>query len=210
MSRIEVVISDFGGVLTTPLLDSFRAFQDSSGVSVESLGRAMVAIAERSGANPLFELETGRLTERAFLAEMGSELSALLGREVEMQGFGEAYFEHLDANDPMIDFMRELRGRGYRMALCTNNVREWEPRWRAMLPVDEIFDVIVDSGFVGARKPDPEIYEITLERLGAPGHACLFVDDIEVNCEAARSFGMQAVHFRDNTQAITEIEAALA
>ncbi len=45
----------------------------------------------------------------------------------------------------MIEYMRELRGRGYKLAICTNNVREWEHRWRAKLPVDEIFDVVVDS-----------------------------------------------------------------
>ena len=65
--------------------------------------------------------------------------------------------------------MRDLRDRGYVMGLLTNNVREWEPRWRAMLPVDEIFGVIVDSAFVGMRKPEPEIYELTVERLGGAG-----------------------------------------
>ena len=67
----------------------------------------------------------------------------------------------------MIDFMAELRGRGLRMALLTNNVREWEPLWRAKLPeLDDIFELVVDSAFVGMRKPEPEIYELTLERLG--------------------------------------------
>ena len=97
------------------------------------------------------------------------------------------------------------------MALLTNNVREWEPLWRSMLPVDEIFELVVDSGFVGMRKPDPAIYELTIERLGdgvAAGE-CLFVDDIEVNVDAARELGMSAVHFRDNDQAIPEIRAAL-
>ena len=60
------------------------------------------------------------------------------------------------------------------MALLTNNVREWEPLWRSMLPVDEIFELVVDSGFVGYRKPDREIYDLTLERLGGtnPVNAC--------------------------------------
>ena len=67
----------------------------------------------------------------------------------------------------MIDFVRELRGRGVRAALLTNNVREWEPLWRAKLPeIDELFEVVVDSAFVGLRKPDPAIFELTLERLG--------------------------------------------
>ena len=46
-------------------------------------------------------------------------------------------------------------------------MREWEPLWRSKLPIDEVFDVVVDSAFVGTRKPEPEIYAITLERLGA-------------------------------------------
>ena len=70
--------------------------------------------------------------------------------------------------------------------MLTNNVREWEPLWRSMLPVDEIFETVVDSAFVGCRKPESQIYELTLERIGMPAEACLFVDDVEVNCEGAR------------------------
>ena len=72
-----------------------------------------------------------------------------------MHGFKEIYFEALDPNEPMIELMRRLQSSGLRMALLTNNVREWEPLWRAMLPVDEIFELVVDSAFVGMRKPDP-------------------------------------------------------
>jgi putative hydrolase of the HAD superfamily len=106
--------------------------------------------------------------------------------------------------------MRALHGRGYRMAILTNNVREWEPLWRSMLPIDEIFELVVDSGFEGVRKPEPAIYELTLERLGVAAEAVLFLDDLEVNCDAARALGMQAVHYRSNAQAIAEVESALA
>ena len=208
-TRVGAIVSDFGGVLTSPLLDSFAAYQDRSGISLEQLGLAIAAIAQRDGTNPLFELEKGKLSEPAFIDTLGRELSAQLGRPVEMHGLGEHYFEHLHPNQPMIDFMRALRARGYRMALCTNNVREWEPRWRAMLPVDEIFEVVVDSAFVGTRKPEPRIYEITLERLGVEPGAALFVDDIEVNCSAARELGMRAVWFQGTDQAIAEVETAL-
>ncbi len=51
-----------------------------------------------------------------------------------MTGFGERYFDDLHPNQELIDYMRALRERGYRMAICTNNVREWEPLWRAKLP----------------------------------------------------------------------------
>jgi putative hydrolase of the HAD superfamily len=209
VAEIEAIVSDFGGVLTSPLLDSFASFQNSSGVSLEQLGRAMAAVAQREGANPLFELETGRMSEAQFLQTLGAELSAQAGRPVELHGFGERYFDNLHPNGPMIDYMRELRGRGYRMAICTNNVREWERLWRAKLPVDEIFEVVVDSGFVGYRKPEPQIYEITLERLGVTAPAALLVDDIEANCIGARELGMHAVWFSSTQQAIAEIEAAL-
>jgi putative hydrolase of the HAD superfamily len=209
MSRVTAVICDFGGVLTSPLIDAFAALQDNSGISLEQLGLAMMAINQRSGLNPLVELETGRMGEAEFLRDLGQELTRQLGRPVEMHGFGEAYFEQLAPNRDMIEYMRELGGRGYRMAICTNNVREWETRWRAMLPVDEIFEVVVDSAFVGSRKPEPEIYRVTLERLNVPASEALFVDDVEMNCDAAREAGMTAVHFRDSDQAIAEIEDAL-
>jgi putative hydrolase of the HAD superfamily len=209
MSRRQAVISDFGGVLTSPLRDSFAAFHDSTGISPEALGRAMSGVAERLGVNPLVELETGRMSEPAFLRAVSDELTAQLGRRIELHGFGERYFEHLHPNEPMIDYMRELKGRGYKLAICTNNVREWEALWRAKLPVDEIFDVIVDSAFVGTRKPEPRIYEITLERLAVPATATVFVDDVEANCTAARDLGLDAVWFRSTEQAIAEIERAL-
>jgi len=106
--------------------------------------------------------------------------------------------------------MAALRDEGYRMALLTNNVREWEPLWRAMAPIDEIFELVVDSAFVGMRKPDREIYELTLARLGVAAEHCLFIDDVEENCVAAREAGMAAVCYRDNDQAIAEIRATLA
>jgi putative hydrolase of the HAD superfamily len=203
---IRAVICDFGGVLTTPLVRSFLAYQEHSGVSIADLGQAMARVTEESGgAHPLYELECGRMTEADFLASIGRAL----GRGAKLDGFTEKYFEHLDRNEPMIDCMRSLRDRGLRMALLTNNVREWQPLWRTMLPVDEIFEVLVDSGFVGMRKPDAEIYELTLERLGLPAAACLFVDDTEVNCVAARGLGMTAVHFRETEQALGEIAGAL-
>jgi putative hydrolase of the HAD superfamily len=209
---IRAVISDFGGVLTTPLLHSFVAFQDETGISFESLGRAMQRAAEKNGAYPLFELEKGNLTEEQFLDLLRDQLEPELGHRPELHRFRDIYFDALDPNEPMVELMRDLKRRGYRMALLTNNVREWEPLWRSMLPVDEIFEVVVDSAFVGMRKPDPPIFELAVDRLGDEIAAaeCLFVDDVLVNVEAARELGMRTVHFRDNEQAIAEIERALA
>jgi putative hydrolase of the HAD superfamily len=204
---IKAVISDFGGVLTTPLVRTFIAFQEQSGVSLEELGNAMARLAGADGEHPLFRLEKGEISEAEFLSRLSDELGG-----VSLTGFGERYFEHLHPNEEMIEVMRGLRKRGLRMALLTNNVREWEALWRAKLPdIDEIFEVVVDSAFVGMRKPDREIYELTVERIGNGVVAadCLFIDDSDVNCDAAEALGMTVVHYRDNDQAIPEIRAAL-
>jgi putative hydrolase of the HAD superfamily len=208
--RRDALISDFGGVLTSPLLDAFAAVQAEVGIPLDALGRAMAALAERDGVQPLFELETGRMSERDFLARLERAMSDDLGRPVPMDGFAEAWFAHLHPNEELFAYYRRLRERGVTLAICTNNVREWEPRWRAKLPIDEIFDVVVDSAFVGLRKPDPAIYALTLERLGRPAEQVVFVDDVEDNVAAARALGLAAVHFTATDAAIEAIEAALA
>jgi putative hydrolase of the HAD superfamily len=205
----DTLISDFGGVLTTPLIQAFAGVQATAGVPLEALGRAMVT-ATRDGVPPLAELETGRITESEFLGRLEAAMTADLGEPVSLDGFADAFWSHLHPNVELFDYYRGLRARGVALAICTNNVREWEARWRAMLPIDEIFDVVVDSGFVGVRKPDREIYELTLERLGRPAAAAVFVDDIEENVVAARALGLHGVHFTDTASAIAAIDRALA
>lgn len=208
MPEIEAIVSDFGGVLTTPLLSSFMAVQDEIGIEPEQLGKALRAATEEDGGNnPLFAMEKGEISEADFLERLSDGLEPLLGHRPHLHRFREIYFAALHPNEETIALMRGLKGSGLRMAMLTNNVREWEPLWRSMLPVDEIFETVVDSAFVGCRKPEARIYELTLERLGLPGEACLFLDDIEVNCEGARAAGMSAVHFRDNEQAIAEVRS---
>lgn len=204
----RAVVCDFGGVLTVPLIEAFAAYQDQSGTSLQDLGRAMqAATGAAGGEHPLFMLEKGLISEAEFLRRLEEQLPD----GVHLHGFREIYFEALHPNAELIEYMRGLRGRGLRMAMLTNNVREWEPLWRAKLPVDEIFELVVDSAFVGMRKPEPGIYELTLERLGdgIAAEDCVFLDDIQPNVDAALTIGMRAVRFESNAQAIPEIEAAL-
>jgi putative hydrolase of the HAD superfamily len=209
-ARIEAIVSDFGGVLTSPLFGAFSRVQEDQGIPLEALGKAMWAATQERGENPLFPLERGELTETEFLDIVGAALAEEVGRPVEMEGFAERYFAQLSPNQPMIDYLRACKDDGLRLALLTNNVKEWEPRWRPVWDIDSLFELVVDSGFVGMRKPDPAIYALTLERLGLPGEACIFVDDLEINCDAAREAGMVPVHFRDAEQAIAEIRAILS
>jgi putative hydrolase of the HAD superfamily len=209
--RIEAVVCDFGGVLTTPLMGSFMALQDAHGVTLEDFGGAMKAVADAGdGEIPLFKLERGDITEEVFLEQLRDGLEPLLGHRPELHRFREVFFDALHPNEPMIDLMRECKSSGRRMAMLTNNVQEWEPLWRTMLPVDEIFETVVDSGWIGYRKPERQAYEMTLERLGLPASACLFVDDMELNCDAARELGFTAVQYVDPEQAAAEVRAALA
>ena len=79
---------------------------------------------------------------------------------------------------------------------------------RGLVPeLDDIFEFVVDSAFVGLRKPDPAIYELTVARFGdgIGFDDCVFIDDTDINCTAATELGMAAVHFRSNEQAIPEI-----
>ena len=211
MVAIEAIVCDFGGVLTTPLFNAFAHVQEEQGIPLESLGKAMWAATQERGENPLFPLERGELSEAEFLAIVGDFLSGEVGRPVTMDSFADRYWAQLSPNEEMLAWLRAARAdRGVRLALLTNNVREWEPRWRPVWEIDALFELVVDSAFVGMRKPDPAIYELTLDRLGLAAGACAFVDDLEVNCDAARELGMHAVRFETTEQTLAELERLLA
>jgi putative hydrolase of the HAD superfamily len=202
----RALITDFGGVLTSPLQQGFLAYQDESGVSLEDLGRAMARATEEHGEHPLFVLERGEISLSEFRGRIEPHLDGF-----DLARLSKIYFESMEPNRAMIEFVREVRGRGVRTALLTNNVREWESLWRSKLPeIDQLFEVVVDSAFVGMRKPDPAIYELTLGRLSVAAEESVFVDDLEVNCETARQLGMVAVRFESAEQAIPKLRSALA
>jgi putative hydrolase of the HAD superfamily len=206
----EAVISDYGGVLTTPLLEAFSTVQEGLDVPLEAYGAAMAYSLEHDGEHPLYALERGEITEGDFLARLENGLAGAAGLTGSLHGFGARLMDALRPNHELFDRYRALqRDRGLRFALCTNNVREWEPLWRPKLPIDDVFEVVVDSAFVGMRKPEPAIYALTLERLALPAEACVFVDDLEVNVVAAQEAGMQGLVFRDTASAVAEHEALL-
>ncbi|MGK2954283.1 MAG: HAD family hydrolase [Solirubrobacterales bacterium] len=209
MPKIEMVISDFGGVLTTPLAESFLAVQDRVGIAPQAFAAALKDTVKATGKNPLFELECGRITEKAFDDQLATALEPHLGHRPDIKQFGLELFSTLEPNPGMLDLIREVKRDGYRTALLTNNVKEWEVLWREMLPVDELFETVVDSAFVGIRKPDPGIYELTLDRVQLPPEACIFIDDLKINCDAAAGMGIHAVHFRETAQARAEVHELL-
>ena len=205
---IKAVISDFGGVITLPLDEAFARAHEEFGVPLSALGEAMKLAASRSDEPPLFKLERGQMTDPEFMAVMQRSISEVVGREVVLDNYGERLMRELRPNEPLLEYYAALKARGIRLAILTNNVREWQPRWMPLLP-DGMFELIVDSGFEGVRKPEPEIYTLTLERLGLPAGACAFVDDLEINVKAADALGLHGVWFRSTEQTIADLDSIL-
>lgn len=202
----RAVVFDFGGVVTLPSARVLATFPDRFGVTLvgfrEAVGRAAGAI----GADPMARVESGQMSE----AEFKALVEAHLGPGTTLDGFGEAYYEHLEPNLRIIAYASALRLRGVRTAVVTNAAPEWEPLWRARIPsLDEAFDVAISSGTIGARKPDRRVYEEVVRQLGVPANACVFIDDKPENCEAAEALGMLGVLFRDSGATIALLEDLL-
>ena len=80
-----------------------------------------------------------------------------------------------------------------------------------MIPVDDLFEVIVDSSAVGIRKPDPAIYRMALDQLGVAPERSVFLDDAPGNIEAARALGMHAILVEDDhAGAFAELDRLLS
>jgi putative hydrolase of the HAD superfamily len=203
-------IFDFGGVMTESLFRRRRdADPDVVSLLVFFFNDLRSVYHLPTSTHDLHLLETGQLTEIEFFRRLCARHQEAGGPHIDPERVRALLFaERAEASAAMVDTVRQLRAAGYRTALLTNNAREWEPMWRSLIPVDELFDVVVDSSAVGLRKPDPRIYELTCSRLGLQPEECIFVDDLECNIDAAAALGMEVVHCTDPTTA-SEVVAQL-
>lgn len=185
------LIVDYGGVLTTSVARSFRNFEQ-----VEGLPKGVVfdvvaeAYAGREGAIARFE--RGELTAAEFGRLLAEEL-AERGHRVRAERLHERIFGSVSRAPDVWSLVQRVRAHGVRTALLSNS---WGRDGYPEAELDAHFDVIVISGEVGLRKPDPEIFRLTADRLGVPPERCAFVDDLQRNVEAARQVGMCGVHHR--------------
>ena len=107
-------------------------------------------------------------------------------------------------NDDMVSFIHDLKSAGLPIGILTNNVKEFREWWWPLMDFDSVFDTVVDSHEVGMRKPNPAIYHLTMERIGATPSRTVFLDDLVANVHAATQLGMHGVLVEeDSTQAIT-------
>ncbi|MEY3588509.1 MAG: hypothetical protein RJA47_1105 [Actinomycetota bacterium] len=91
---------------------------------------------------------------------------------------------------PMVRFVHDLKENGFRIGILTNNVREFREMWWPLMDFEDVFDTIVDSHEVAMRKPNPQIYHLTMNRLGAEPSRTAFLDDLQANVDAANAVGM--------------------
>ena len=188
---VTAVAFDYGGVLTTPLAPAFGAWAQADRIDPASLSGALSdwLAPDAGGDNPVHRLETGALDQAEFGALLAAQLRRLDGSEVPAADLMERLFAGLRLEPAMLELVRSLREHGIATALLSNS-------WGNSYPMEvlaPLFDVVVISGEVGLRKPDPAIYSHTLDQLGVPARQVAFVDDLEHNVAAARALGMHGV-----------------
>jgi epoxide hydrolase-like predicted phosphatase len=198
---LQGLLVDWGGVLTTDVFTSFRAFCRNEGIEptlVRDLFRH-----DPEGRRALFDLETGTLTEPEFEQRFGE----LLGlREDRISGLVDRLFGGMRADIAMFDAVKAAKAAGKRTGLLSNSwgVDRYD---RSHFP--QLFDAVVISGEEGIRKPDRAIYELAIERMELPAQAIVFVDDLPGNLKPARDLGMTTVHHEDSGATVRQLETLL-
>ncbi|MFM7063994.1 MAG: HAD family hydrolase [Actinomycetes bacterium] len=212
-SPVEAVVFDFGGVFTTSPFAALMAVAEAQALDPLTMVGVMFGPYDQDTDHPWHQLERGEVS----LDDATAQIVALAAAE------GVEDFRPMDmlmalggsgVRDEVVAFCRSVRSRGFRTGLLTNNAREFEEFWVPLLPLDELFDDVVDSSAVGLRKPDPRIYELSLERLGVAAEAAVFVDDAPGNVLGAQRVGMRAVLIGtepdDVAVALAELESHLS
>jgi epoxide hydrolase-like predicted phosphatase len=193
------LLVDFGGVLTTNVFESFRAFCMAEGLDPDAVRRLFREDPEALAQ--LRRLEVGELTEQEF----ADEFAPLLGIE-DTGGLVDRLFAGMRPDDAMIGAVRTARERGIKTGLISNS---WGAGRYDRDSFPELFDGVVISGEVGLYKPQPEIFRLGAERIGLPPDQCVFVDDLRENCAGAEAVGMAAVLHRDADETVRRVEELL-
>jgi epoxide hydrolase-like predicted phosphatase len=206
----EAVLFDFGGVFTQSPFEAVRLHGDELGADPELVLTVLFGDYDRDTDHPWHRLERGEIAFDAARAEI-NELAAAQGLDFDPFGAFAKFGTGGHMADAMVERTRQLRADGIRTALVTNNVRELGEGWRRLIPVDELFEVVIDSSHAGVRKPDPRIFELALDALDVTAAQSLFLDDFPGNVAAANALGIRGIVVgSDRLAAIAELDALLA
>ena len=183
---IKAIIFDFGRVISAQKpMSLFRGYEEELGLAPGVLNRVMF------GREAWQEVLVGRKALDDYWLEIGPELG--LRTPAEIQAFRQRYFGDEAINEGVLDLIHELHGQ-YKLAILSNSPPRLT-KWLADWGILDLFDVVVCSGDEGVAKPDPAIFELTLERLGVVAGEAVFIDDSPGHVEAARASGLRAIHF---------------
>lgn len=209
MPAVDAVLFDFGGVFMASPFAAVRSFGVERGIDPERVIEVVFGAYDSDTDHPWHRLERGEMSlvdARQAILEIGAP-----DHRIDLfETFGS--LRNPSVRPDVVALAREARARGIKTAIVTNNVREFGDAWRGMLPVDELFDVVVDSAHVGVRKPDPRIFRLALERLGGPApERAVFLDDFHGNVAAAERLGMRGILVEDDHRpAMERLRALLA
>jgi len=202
------LIVDWGGVLTTDINSSVRRWADRHAVDLSAYADIMRSWLGPEGeleamVNPIHALERGEIEVPHFEETLARELSRRTEAAVQAPGLLARMFDEFEHAHDMNALVRRAREIGIRTALLSNSWGDFYPRdlWEGM------FDVVVISGEVGMRKPDPAIFHLTLERMELGPGDCVFVDDLPHNIGAAADLGITGVRHVTYDQTLDELQA---
>ena len=197
---IKAVIFDFGRVISAQKpMSLFRGYEKDLGLSPGTLNRVMFG-------SPIWqEVLVGRKTSDDYWRKIGPTLG--LRTPDEIHAFRRRYHADEEINNGVLDLIRRLHGH-YKLAVLSNSPAGLA-RWLADWEILDLFDVVVCSGDEGVVKPDPAIFELTLERLGVAPEEVTFVDDYPGHVEAARALGLHAIHFTTAEALVDELDDLL-
>jgi epoxide hydrolase-like predicted phosphatase len=202
---IRALIVDVGGVLTSPVSESFAAFCTSEGIDLADL---RAAVGELLGVHdddhPVARLEMGLMEVAPFDMWLAGELNRALGTSIAPDGVGRRLVSNVQLEERMFEVVRRARAGGMRTGLLSNSWGNTDYG-----PLVDFFDGVVISGAEGMRKPDARIYRLAAERVGAEPPECVFVDDVTRNVDGAVAAGMHAIHHTDPDVTIPELERLL-
>lgn len=198
----EALVVDYGGVLTTSIQDSMQVFANEEGIELQDLARVALRAYVEGDDDLVTAFETGRMSEKDFSMEFAQRLASATGKEIDPERFVARMFGGVRLEEGMLDTVASTRAAGFKTALLSNS---WGLAGYPRERFQDLFDVVVISGEVGMRKPQPEIFRFTADKLGIDLSGCVFVDDHPGHLKAARAEGMTTLLHRSPAETIPQL-----